>query len=352
MNTQSRPPDFHPHDNLFSKLHQSNSQPEEKYSPLLQNIESDKTSLLALKTLESKRRCKFLQIIMSIMIRLLVILGQRSIWIFGLLMYTFRSTDRNRYLFFAMILLSQLALRYSLFPRGVALGTCYVCIMVVAALFAISPIHQWITGKNYSDTKLFNNNDKSNEALKELNEKRNLLKYFSKRIGEITERQENIPRDLSLAIQLALAEVDRLTSELDVASELSEAESGLIQAEINNIPKEKFFMNKIENDSSDMCSICIESFKHKQEVRKLPCGHRLHMKCADDWMNKLAACPNCKASLENYKNNDLRNSSEVKKQTNLNSKIFAVKDTLISNLRNLLVWILHKKYSFNNKKLV
>jgi hypothetical protein len=49
----------------------------------------------------------------------------------------------------------------------------------------------------------------------------------------------------------------------------------------------------------DMCCICIQKFKIKEKVRKLPCKHNFHKKCIDKWYNKKddLSCPICRTKL-------------------------------------------------------
>jgi hypothetical protein len=48
------------------------------------------------------------------------------------------------------------------------------------------------------------------------------------------------------------------------------------------------------------CSICLEDFKEKDDLRWLPCGHGFHSKCVDRWLFEgvgALACPLCRADL-------------------------------------------------------
>jgi len=39
------------------------------------------------------------------------------------------------------------------------------------------------------------------------------------------------------------------------------------------------------------CAICIEDFSAGERVKRLPCGHKFHAHCADDWLSRAASCP-------------------------------------------------------------
>eukprot|EP00443_Scrippsiella_acuminata_P086283 CAMPEP_0115397464 /NCGR_PEP_ID=MMETSP0271-20121206/13817_1 /TAXON_ID=71861 /ORGANISM="Scrippsiella trochoidea, Strain CCMP3099" /LENGTH=354 /DNA_ID=CAMNT_0002821211 /DNA_START=19 /DNA_END=1084 /DNA_ORIENTATION=- len=46
------------------------------------------------------------------------------------------------------------------------------------------------------------------------------------------------------------------------------------------------------------CTICREEFKQGEEQRTLPCFHRFHVACVDQWLRRCGTCPNCKSRVE------------------------------------------------------
>lgn len=42
------------------------------------------------------------------------------------------------------------------------------------------------------------------------------------------------------------------------------------------------------------CCVCMEDFKEGDEQRTLPCFHRFHKACVDQWLHQSGACPICK----------------------------------------------------------
>ncbi len=71
---------------------------------------------------------------------------------------------------------------------------------------------------------------------------------------------------------------------------------GLPEAQINNLPVE-IFHKENENAESESCSICIDEYEQNHSLKKLPCGHRFHIKCIDEWLRISNSCPNCKAEI-------------------------------------------------------
>ena len=51
--------------------------------------------------------------------------------------------------------------------------------------------------------------------------------------------------------------------------------------------------------NKDICCICLQNFKEKEKVRKLPCKHNFHKKCIDKWFSKAddLSCPICRSKL-------------------------------------------------------
>jgi len=49
----------------------------------------------------------------------------------------------------------------------------------------------------------------------------------------------------------------------------------------------------------DVCAVCIEEYVEGDWLRELPCGHRFHAACIDEWLTKMqATCPLCKLDVK------------------------------------------------------
>jgi len=70
------------------------------------------------------------------------------------------------------------------------------------------------------------------------------------------------------------------------------------------LPKE--FFDKIKKmkmgNSRRDCSVCYNSFKKGEKIRKLPCKHIFHDECIKPWLEKNITCPNCRLNLIEYFN--------------------------------------------------
>lgn len=51
-----------------------------------------------------------------------------------------------------------------------------------------------------------------------------------------------------------------------------------------------------EDEEEDAeCSICMENYTDGEQLRVLPCDHRFHPKCVDEWLKRHYQCPLCRA---------------------------------------------------------
>jgi len=101
-------------------------------------------------------------------------------------------------------------------------------------------------------------------------------------------------------LRLISRELLRLLADFIEEQQLQQARnqrSGLDTEQINSIPVEKYLIPLNGVDEPETCSICIDEFKQEQELRKLPCHHKFHLTCVDEWLKISNTCPNCKADL-------------------------------------------------------
>lgn len=46
------------------------------------------------------------------------------------------------------------------------------------------------------------------------------------------------------------------------------------------------------------CAICIDEFREGDKQRMLPCFHRFHAGCVDQWLRTKGSCPTCKLNID------------------------------------------------------
>lgn len=73
--------------------------------------------------------------------------------------------------------------------------------------------------------------------------------------------------------------------------------SGLTEEQINSLPIVKYLIPLNGVHEEETCSICIDEFKQEQDLRKLPCNHKFHLNCVDEWLKISNTCPNCKTEV-------------------------------------------------------
>lgn len=65
---------------------------------------------------------------------------------------------------------------------------------------------------------------------------------------------------------------------------------GLQSAAIDNLPTTTYR----EGGEDRQCVVCITDFKTGEQVRTLPCFHKFHKQCIDEWLARDNKCPICK----------------------------------------------------------
>lgn len=73
-----------------------------------------------------------------------------------------------------------------------------------------------------------------------------------------------------------------------------ETTSGLSEPQLNKIPAVTY-RNLPTTDQDVACAICLEDFGQNDIVLEIPCKHRFHQKCLQDWLRINAICPLCRA---------------------------------------------------------
>lgn len=55
-----------------------------------------------------------------------------------------------------------------------------------------------------------------------------------------------------------------------------------------------------EESKDEMCVICIVDFEKDAALRMLPCKHKFHTKCIDQWLANNSKCPICRTEMLDY----------------------------------------------------
>lgn len=68
---------------------------------------------------------------------------------------------------------------------------------------------------------------------------------------------------------------------------------------IDRLPTEIFQVSADQREDARQCSICLVEYEHgTSELRVLPCAHRFHKTCVDQWFQHQTWCPLCRRSIE------------------------------------------------------
>jgi hypothetical protein len=67
---------------------------------------------------------------------------------------------------------------------------------------------------------------------------------------------------------------------------------------ISNLPSAVLDEDDIDaNGEANCCSVCLEPFEKGAQCTILPCNHRYHQKCIEEWLRNVNNCPVCKSSI-------------------------------------------------------
>ena len=74
----------------------------------------------------------------------------------------------------------------------------------------------------------------------------------------------------------------------------------LSKEKIDSLPKIYFKLKKNEsgNSEKEKCMVCMEDFAENERLRLLPCFHKYHIGCIDEWLKEKSFCPICKQTLD------------------------------------------------------
>ncbi|PWA35731.1 Zinc finger, RING/FYVE/PHD-type [Artemisia annua] len=64
---------------------------------------------------------------------------------------------------------------------------------------------------------------------------------------------------------------------------------GATREQINSLPE-----STVQTENSQECTICLESPTIGEKIRHLPCLHKFHKACVDEWLLRRRSCPVCK----------------------------------------------------------
>ena len=69
--------------------------------------------------------------------------------------------------------------------------------------------------------------------------------------------------------------------------------TGASESQINNLPQSVFQSTSTE----EPCAVCLENPSFGDTIRTLPCFHKFHKECIDEWLRRKKLCPVCKCEI-------------------------------------------------------
>jgi hypothetical protein len=57
-------------------------------------------------------------------------------------------------------------------------------------------------------------------------------------------------------------------------------------------------VGKPPDQDEHSCRVCLEDYSDGEELRVLPCFHRFHKSCIDEWLQRKKLCPLCQIPVD------------------------------------------------------
>ena len=74
---------------------------------------------------------------------------------------------------------------------------------------------------------------------------------------------------------------------------------GMSKSAINQHTLTSVYSPESDTSRDQSCSICLNDFVANKKIRTLPCFHRFHVRCIDQWLVRKSECPVCRVDVEN-----------------------------------------------------
>jgi hypothetical protein len=104
----------------------------------------------------------------------------------------------------------------------------------------------------------------------------------------------------SVQLDQDLANVEHLIHFLQRVQRMPRNE-GVPRTYVNRLPTFHYSRDQSQHEEHFVdqvqCAICLENFENEDVLRMLPCFHRFHVNCIDDWFNTGSTCPICRTSI-------------------------------------------------------
>ena len=83
--------------------------------------------------------------------------------------------------------------------------------------------------------------------------------------------------------------------------ELKLNEKPVNQGLVQSLPDNKFHKQEQEgkkNDEDGKCLVCMTEYEEGESIKTLPCFHKYHTECIQDWFKRQNFCPICRHEIK------------------------------------------------------
>lgn len=100
------------------------------------------------------------------------------------------------------------------------------------------------------------------------------------------------------------------------SSSRREQQAGLPDEYINALPVITL-PNDWKNDieENQVCVICQEDHQAGETIKSLPCNHKFHSKCIDEWLHRSGACPMCNQNVIELATRTQQNNEQISRNS-------------------------------------
>ncbi len=118
---------------------------------------------------------------------------------------------------------------------------------------------------------------------------------------EVVQQLSYLPPGLQmLLLQTDAVGTPEMFERLMEVQDMMTSRRGMSNEAIAQVPTEAVDRAAIDanEDAQCQCMVCLMDFEDGEEVRRLPCGHRFHRGCVDEWLTRSVECPICKTNVD------------------------------------------------------
>uniref|UniRef100_A0ACD5V3L3 Uncharacterized protein n=1 Tax=Avena sativa TaxID=4498 RepID=A0ACD5V3L3_AVESA len=187
---------------------------------------------------------------------------------------------------------------YSETPRVAPREEVYPNREEIDAIVAMSLQHEEDAGRTSRTVRRFQNDTRAARASRSSAAHRAIRARYETAISHMRNVR---PVTLGLRAMVAGYPASHIQPNIDLndydallaLDENNHQHTGASESQINNLPQSIFQSTSTE----EPCAVCLENPSVGDTIRTLPCFHKFHKDCIDEWLRRKKLCPVCKCGI-------------------------------------------------------